>query len=309
MAIVGGTHGNEKNGVYLAKYFQSSEQARSRPSFESTVILSNVAAIKKNVRYVEEDMNRCFFMKDLANAEHTATLEARRAKEIDGIIGPKRPKLAPAMDFVIDLHNTTANTGVALMMAPDDDFAHAVGAHLMSIDKEVRIANWVQGAEDWPMLPSIGRSGMTFEVGACPWGCVVGSWYERSRKLLLATLDYIELHNQAIANSSMAKKTIQIPVFQKAYKTIDYPRDAEGDLCGMIHPDLQDKDFVKEMEDGDPLFLMLDGTTKVFSKQDYDVPPEEPVYPFFVNEAAYYEKATALMLAKRVERSVDVINQ
>jgi len=115
VAIVGGTHGNEKNGVYLAKYFQSSEQARSRPSFESTVILSNVAAIKKNVRYVEEDMNRCFFMKDLANAEHTATLEARRAKEIDGIIGPKRPKLAPAMDFVIDLHNTTANTGVALM--------------------------------------------------------------------------------------------------------------------------------------------------------------------------------------------------
>ena len=32
--------------------------------------------------------------------------------------------------------------------------------------------------------------------------------------------------------------TITVPVFAR-YKTIDYPRDAEGELSGMIHQNLQ----------------------------------------------------------------------
>jgi len=99
-------------------------------------------------------MNRCFFMKDLANAELNGTLEVRRAKEIDAELGPKRPGVAPKVDFVIDLHNTTADTGVALMMAPDDDFAHELGHYLCSIDPEVRLVNWNSGQDDWPMLAS-----------------------------------------------------------------------------------------------------------------------------------------------------------
>lgn len=74
----------------------------------------------------------------------------------------------------------------------------------------------------------------------------------------------------------------------------------------MVHPALQDHDF-QELKDGDPLFLMLDGTTRCFSKKECQVPEDETVYPFFVNEAAYYEKKVALMLGKRVDRTVRIM--
>ena len=41
---------------------------------------------------------------------------------------------------------------------------------------------------------------------------------------------------------------------------IDYPRDSDGQLRGMIHPQLQNMDFTA-LEDGSPLFMGLDGCT------------------------------------------------
>ncbi len=47
VAIVGGTHGNETNGVYLAKYFLEPGGAAEvqRSSFTTTVLLANPDAI------------------------------------------------------------------------------------------------------------------------------------------------------------------------------------------------------------------------------------------------------------------------
>lgn len=42
--------------------------------------------------------------------------------------------------------------------------------------------------------------------------------------------------------------------------SIDYPRDSDGQLRGMIHPQLQNMDFTA-LEDGSPLFMGLDGCT------------------------------------------------
>jgi len=197
VAICGGTHGNETNGVYLAKYFMTNKTVVDRPSFDTTVLLTNTAAVQANQRYVETDMNRCFQMADLANPA-LDTLEEKRAKEIDALLGPKSA-VNPKADFVIDMHNTTANTGVALLMDPTDHFAHEVAAHLVSVDPAVRIVNWAQGKDDYGLLPSIGRSGMTFEVGACPCGCIIGAWYQKSVEMIVAALDYVHAHNQAVS--------------------------------------------------------------------------------------------------------------
>jgi succinylglutamate desuccinylase len=132
VGIVGGTHGNETNGVYLAKHFLKSPETVNRPSFETKVLLSNENAIKANLRYTETDMNRCFLLKDLEDSSVVDTYEQRRAKEIDQLLGPKG-SATPTTDFIFDLHNTTAGTGVALLMAPDDDFAHEIAAFLTTI--------------------------------------------------------------------------------------------------------------------------------------------------------------------------------
>ncbi len=60
VAIVGGTHGNEKNGVALAQHFINCPEHIARPSFESVAIVGNPAAVQANQRYIEVDMNRCF---------------------------------------------------------------------------------------------------------------------------------------------------------------------------------------------------------------------------------------------------------
>ena len=79
---------------------------------------------------------------------------------------------------------------------PDDIFAHEIAAFLSSIDSSVKICNWTPVKNtlmgDWGLLPTLGRSGMTFEVGPSPWGNLNGKTYDQSRKLLLSALDYID---------------------------------------------------------------------------------------------------------------------
>lgn len=275
----------------------------SKYSFKTTVLLTNVASIGTNTRYVEEDMNRCFLKKDLADDSKTS-LEAKRAKEINAILGPKGSG-APAADLIIDLHNTTAATGACMMMAPGDELSHALAAHLIAVDPRVRVCNWNAGQDDYPMLPSIGRSGFTFEVGPVPWGCVDGALYQQSLRLLKACFEYVEAHNVACRGGAWRDSSVDV---HSLVRPVDYPRDASGDLAGMIHPDLQGHDFEKPLRRGDPAFLSHDGeTTIAFNPKraaDESADDDEPLYPFFVNEAAYYEKKIAFMLARRKTRSV-----
>lgn len=298
VVIAGGTHGNERNGVYLAKYFMKHPKLVQRPSFKTVTILTNPAAVKANLRYVEEDINRCFYQKDLMQPSNS-NLERKRASVLDAQIGPKSGSV-PKTDFLFDLHNTTAATGVALMVPYDDKFAIEIGAYLTSLDPSVRIILW-SNVPDWPMFASVGRSGMTFEVGPASWGCIAPAEFIQSKRLLLSALDYIEAHNQRIKQSNtstLIKKKIE--VFQNVHY-VKYPRDENGDLIGMIHPKLQWQDW-KELKDGQPIFAMFDGSNDTL----FDSSKYEPgaIYPFFINEAAYYEKDIAFMLARKV--TVDV---
>lgn len=302
VAIVGGTHGNESNGVYLAKHFMRSPELVKRGSFETEIFIANEGAVEKNTRYVEEDLNRCYLLSDLSDSAKAATtLERKRALEVDQKLGPKSAP-EPRCDLVIDLHNTTSATDVALMMAPDDDFAHELGHHLMSLDDGVRIVNWNTQA-DWSLCPSVGRSGMTFEVGPCPWGCIVPELFQRSRKLLLALLDYVEAHNARIAAGMAAHESVTVPVYRFLGISIDYPRTEDGELDGMVHPELQNRDF-GELHEGDGLFATLGGEVKKFHRKDHKVPEDKgSVYALFVNEAAYYEKKVAVMLFDKSEKT------
>ena len=325
--IIGGTHGNETNGVYLAKYFMKSPDVTCRSNFQTSVVLSNDAAVKNNSRYVEVDMNRCFLLNDLVsiseknNNDDNAVvnnekllLEQKRAYHLNKhVLGPKE-SINPKADMIFDLHNTTANTGVALMLAPDDIFAHEIAAFLSSIDSSVKICNWTPLKNtlmgDWGLLPTLGRSGMTFEVGPSPWGNLNGKTYDQSRKLLLSALDYIEKHNENIllsddgqTNPTIRKKKVIVNIHQ-GIGSIMYPKDENGEINAMVHPDIQDKDFI-ELKDGNPLFLNLDGTTEYFYKKNYKFintqkgDDEEKIFPFFINESAYYEGGVAMVIARR----------
>lgn len=71
----------------------------------------------------------------------------------------------------------------------------------------------------------------------------------------------------------------------KIMEKVDYPRNENGEIAAIIHPNLQDRDW-KPLRPEDPVFLTLDGET-------IPLGGDCTVYPTFVNEAAYYEKKEA----------------
>lgn len=306
VVICGGTHGNESNGVFLVKHFLKSPALVTRPSFSTQCLFTNPFSIATNTRYVDEDLNRCCFLKDLVSKAKQATKEGGRAIELDAIIGPKS-STDPNADFVFDLHNTTANTGVALMLAPDDEFALSVAAHLLRVDSSVRIVQWAD-VEDWALVPTLGRSGMTVEVGSCPWGCIEPTYYQQTQKLILAALDYIHTHNTSLSSPAAATaSTHTVPVYRRI-DTVYYPTDAETkEMTAYIHPDLQNKDFHK-LENGAPIFSTFEGQTVSFEGKmaDGKAYSTDQLYPFFINEAAYYESKTAFVIGERKEVQAQV---
>ncbi|PIO30937.1 hypothetical protein AB205_0060670 [Aquarana catesbeiana] len=82
---------------------------------------------------------------------------------------------------------------------------------------------------------------------------------------------------------------------------VDFPRSSDGEISAVVHPSLQDKDF-SLLRPGEPLFLSLDGQSIHYSG-------EKPLYPVFINEAAYYEKKIALILAEKVRVSVPALRR
>ena len=108
IVVVGGTHGNEYTGVWLVK-----ELAHTN-TMDVETYLSNVAAVAANRRFVDEDLNRCFSREKLDAAASASTVEAARSLEIDRTLGPKGS--SEAADLIVDLHTTTSNMGITMIV-------------------------------------------------------------------------------------------------------------------------------------------------------------------------------------------------
>lgn len=307
VCVCGGTHGNERNGVYLGRNLakiQGPAGGAHGFNFELMVIESNPAAAKANLRYIEEDLNRCFLSTDLADPNNEKVYERRRAKEINAIVGPKTSP-TPKCEFVLDLHNTTAATGVALFFHPRDKFSQELAAYLTTLDSTVRVALWAD--RDVVLLPSVGRSGMTFEVGPVATGCLHAGLYSQSKRLVEEALKYMSAHNVARKRDAEGNKTERRPVTLQCVEIIcpvPFPRDGTKELTGMIHPAVDGKDFYP-LKASDPVFSMFDGTEKCLA--DVIHLTDDVVYPFLVNETSYYEKDIAFLIGRLVKYEVETL--
>ncbi len=85
--VIGGMHGNEPLGIELVKYFKMS------PVEGIDVLYANENAVERNVRFIQEDLNRSFPGK-LKSGEY----ELHRAAQI--------LRYAKKYDIVLDFHNT-----------------------------------------------------------------------------------------------------------------------------------------------------------------------------------------------------------
>ncbi|NET54543.1 MAG: aspartoacylase, partial [Merismopedia sp. SIO2A8] len=123
--IVGGVHGNELNGIHLVKKFEhpSYRSLIQRSHLSVSTLLANPRAITNGQRYVDVDLNRCFDRSDLSNPA-LDNWEQQRAKVI-ALQVKNRPT-----DFLIDLHTSTANMGLTLLLSSNHPVNLAIAAHL-----------------------------------------------------------------------------------------------------------------------------------------------------------------------------------
>lgn len=282
VAIVGGTHGNEFTGIYLIKKFEQFPNLIHRTSFETLTLIGNPKAFAAGTRYIEKDLNRCFLIQDLQN-ETLLSYEEIRAKQIHRILGPKGKS---KIDLIVDLHTTTSNMGLSVILSSNHPFNLQLAGYLTTIDPLVKVYSWTQPGEDAPFLKSLCDFGFTIEVGPISQGILDAELFQKAEKIIYALLDYLEAYNQGTTTENETNFA-----FYQYIDKIDYPRNENGEIQAMIHPQLQFRDY-QALHPGEPIFLTFDGQTIAYEG-------ESIVYPVFINEAAYYEKGIAMCLTQK----------
>lgn len=285
VAITGGTHGNELSGVYIVREMQKQTVGQDVGSVSISPILSNPPAIDACRRYIDKDLNRCFTEALLNTPLTDSSYELRRAHELNSLIGPKGSD--QAMDLVCDLHNTTSNMGLCCIF---DNFSQIPLYIFKYIQKEmpsapVRVIGVDVSKSEAYSLDSVAKHGFSIEVGPQPHGVLRADIYNMMKEAVDHTVDWLNKFN---AGTIFEGGDVEVFVFEKS---VDYPRDPEtNELTAAIHPQLQDNDF-KLLQRGDPMFMSFTGETVNYEGEE--------LYPFFINESAYYEKRIAFHLAKK----------
>ncbi|MDJ0801132.1 MAG: aspartoacylase [Calothrix sp. MO_167.B12] len=279
--IVGGTHGNELTGIYLVNKFECEPQLIQRESFETCTLLANKKAYEIGKRYVDTDLNRCFQPSCLHNPK-LSSYEAQRAKVIYLDFGTGGRLQA---DLVVDLHSTTSNMGLTIILASKHPFNLQLAAYLSDVNPNVKVLYCAPKTPENPYLDSICEFGCTIEVGAIAQGILDAHLFQQTEELVHAILDYVQAYNQGAP--PQLKDTLTV---YQSIGTIDYPRNETGEIQAMIHPRLQFRDY-EALHPGEPMFLTFDGEEIVYEGEGI-------VYPIFINEAAYYEKGVAMSITR-----------
>lgn len=285
VAVVGGTHGNEFSGIYLEKRYRNQPELMARSSFSCKTLFANPEAHQVNKRYLHSDLNRQFKTADLANPLLT-NYEQSRAKVINAELGPKG---AAKTDFVIDLHNTTSNMGACLILTQPGRIYNLLAGYIRLKMPEAVISRDEDhfAAEDHALLCTLGTYGVIVEVGPQPQSVLRQDVLEQMHEMTQHILDFIELYN----TNALPALPKRVEAFRYLH-SIKLPLSASGERLGMVHKNIQDRDY-QPITPGAPLFTLFDGTVL-----NYD--GTEVVYPTFINEAAYYDNNLAMSLNDKV---------
>ncbi|MBG1269478.1 aspartoacylase [Nostoc sp. WHI] len=288
VAIVGGTHGNEFTGAYLIQKFDQFPDLITRPSFETVTLLANPNAFATARRYVEKDLNRCFLKQDLQDST-LGSYEELRAKSIQDTLASNRDK---QVDFIIDLHSSTANMGLTIILVNSHPLNLKLAAYLSQINPLVRIYRCsFKSIEENPFLNSLCELGFAIEVGPIAQGVLKATLFQQTEELVHAVLDYLEGFNRG--EIPLINETL---ILYDHLSIVDYPKKQDGTIFGMVHPELQDKDY-QPLLPGDPMFWTFDNKTILYEG-------ESTVWPIFINEAAYYGQGIAMCLTQKQQINI-----
>jgi aspartoacylase len=280
--VVAGTHGNERNAPWLLEHWRREPAALEASGLALELAIGNPAALAAGVRYLQRDLNRSF-SRALLDDPGREELEVQRARQLIADHGPHGASPCPV---ALDLHSTTAAMGNSLVLygRRPADLALAAGIQgLLGLPIYLHEADAVQSGflvEQWPC-------GLVIEVGPVPQGVITATVCRQTQLAVEAALAVL-----AAASAGRLRLPTGLVVHCHA-GSLDLPRHSDGRPAACLHPRRQHRDW-QPLHPGDPLFLRPDGTTI-----HQEATAESPLWPVFINEAAYGEKGIALSVTRR----------
>ena len=344
VAVIGGTHGNERVGVELVERWQQQMQIVDVPSsacmaiaesdlYRSTLktyaIIGNPAAVHENIRYIDQDLNRQF-SRAASSALHDSQaakqlIEQRRAQDVMNFL--------MSLDFSVDLHSTTSNVGIILMI-PGGDFdpyatriAYLLQQQYPELNIRITFSKGMKRTA-WS-IDAISESGLSVEIGPLPHGTLDESLLSTTRMLVQQILNYIEERNKTLLKLSSAKidlhelwlenimgderQQILLPRAPfVAYEMVQYVKYPVSESLSAeqyrLHPALSGQDW-QELVEGTPLFIHASKPEEVilFEKAKHVEAQEhrgKSLFMLFIEEPAYTRNGIAFALYERVEKSL-----
>jgi len=160
--VSGGVHGNEPSGVdALRRVFEALEKAGPEISGTIVGVAGNRFALEKNVRYLDEDLNRVWTGERVVR-KGARTSEDREREEVIAIL-----EQYPSGDFTkryfLDCHTTSSATlpYISVQEVNDNDrWAHNFPTYIIR-----GFSDLVEGCIDH-YLSRIGITGFVFEAGS-----------------------------------------------------------------------------------------------------------------------------------------------
>ncbi len=159
--ITAGIHGNEPSGVYaLQRVFEILEA--EKPTIQGKVmgVVGNKEALKRQVRFIDEDLNRTWTAENIASAAKDSK-EKKEMFEIIDILN-EYPKNAFTKRYFLDCHTTSAASEpyISVQNVNDNDtWAHKFPTYIIRGFSDI-----VEGCIDH-YKSRIGMTGFVFEGG------------------------------------------------------------------------------------------------------------------------------------------------
>jgi len=280
--VVGGTHGNERTGVTLVQHWLQNPADVQRQTFTTRLLLGNPEAIRKNVRFIDRDLNRSFLPQHV-DGETAEAYENGRARKIAATLQSDRPG---KRTFAIDLHTTTAKMGITLITNTDpvnlaiaaDAQKRLPGARIYCFADSDRINSCLRAAAD---------GGLGVEIGPIPQGVVRHDTLETTYGVVQEILNTLESFNEG----NFAPPDPHLPVYLHDRHML-YPGVPSGAPPVFIHREIEGRDY-RPLAPGHPIFQDLNGQVVCYEGVD-------TTYPVFINEAAYYYENIAFSLTRKM---------
>jgi len=317
VVVVGGTHGNEYTGVWCIRHLEANpEELLQYGTLDIKTILGNPEAHMQNRRFIHDDLNRQFSSERLS-ADPLDVHEAIRARELDELLGPKLGQ--PKTDLVIDLHTTTSNMGITLIVPEEDILICQAAAYVLhkceDLGDSVQVLmHPLPDRHSRPNLGSTASHALTIEVGPVPQGVLRHDAVEKTQHAMNAVLEFLDRRNKGepvLDELKLIYPKQVVPCYRSAQAKM------KGEMSGkiswpsaddnpnfpsvLVHKSIQDQDF-KIVRVGDPLFVKLDG-----SLIRYDGSHGDEVHLIFVNEGGYYFKESGTGIGVAVETAYDML--